>query len=140
MAGSIVTTAISGKSRGIVKFNCVITTHTDGTTPEVVIGSAFGRIVAIGYDADNMDAGAVITLKDKDSGAALVTLTSAGTADRLFRPTANVTANTGVAVTPATTAVDVNRDIFVAGKLSLVVSAGGTSMGGKLQVVIQEGV
>jgi hypothetical protein len=140
MAGSIVTTVKARKGQGIVRLKATFTTDASGDASLTLIGSAFGRIVGIAYDpaTGGVATGADLTLKDADSGAALVTLTDAGTAARYFRPTAVVTDNVGVAVTAAATAVDVNRDVFVAGGLKLVVAQGGVTKTGSLSVIVQE--
>ena len=56
------------------------------------------------------------------------------------RPTQVITDAAGTAVTAADTAVDVNRDIYVAGKLTLAVSNGaGNSKAGTFKVLVDEG-
>jgi hypothetical protein len=142
MAGSVTGRTILHRSRGVVCLKATFVTDGSGAASATVIGEAFGRIVGISYDpaTGGVATGATVTLSDADSGAALVTLSNAGTAARSFRPTANVTSNVGVAVTAATTAVDVNRDIYVAGKLKLTVAAGGATKTGYLRVFVDEGV
>lgn len=139
MAGSIVSTVQARKGTGIVRMKAAITCDAAGVATATVIGSAFGRIVGIIYDADTLDTGVDITLSDADSGASILVLTNAGTNDRFIRPTQVITDNTGVAVTAASTAVDVNRDIFVAGKLKVAAAQGGNAGAGSLTVIVQEG-
>jgi hypothetical protein len=71
---------------------------------------------------------AVLTVTDGDTGATLFTVgATVGAAALYFRPTAVITANTGVAVTAAATAVDVNRDIFVAGNIKATIASATTT-------------
>lgn len=139
MAGSITSTVKSRKGQGIVRIKASFTTDASGDASITLIGSAFGRIVGIAYDAGDLATGVDITLSDADTGATIFSLTDAGTSDRFIRPTAVVTTNAGVAVTAATTANDVNRDIYVAGGLKLLVAQGGNAKSGALAVIVQEG-
>jgi len=139
MAGTIVTTVKARKGQGIVRLKATLTCDGSGVVTAAPIGSAFGRIVAIGYTPGTIATGGDITITDTDSGAALVTLTDAGVSNRWFRPTGVVTDNAGVAVTAATTAVDLNRDVYVAGKISVAVAQGGAAGAGALTIIVQEG-
>ena len=140
MAGSIVSSITKQpvKGLGIVRAKAAITVTAGGVASPTVIGSFFGRIVRVIYDADTLDTNSVVTVADADSGASLLVLTHPGTSDLNFRPTSNITDNTGTAVTAATTAPDVNRDIFVAGKVSVGVTGGGTSTSGAITLVIEQ--
>lgn len=140
MAGSIVSSVVKQpqKGLGLLRIKAQVTCDASGNATATVIGSAFGRIVRVLYDADTFDTGVVLTLSDSDSGAALVTLSSAGTSDLSFRPSSVVADNTGTAITASTSAPNVNRDIFVAGKLKLGASAGGNGGAGSLTVVVQQ--
>ncbi len=140
MAGSIVSSVVKQpvKGLGIVRVKAAITVNASGVATATVIGSFFGRIVRVIYDADTLDTACTVTVADADSGAALLTLASPGTSDLNFRPSSVVRDNTGTAVTAAATAVDVNRDIFVAGKISVGVTAGGTSTSGAITLVIEQ--
>lgn len=133
-----VSTARTFKGRGIAKIKVAITTAADGTVAETVVGSAQGRLVGVGYKPGTLATGVDITVRDYESGATILSLTDAGTSARYFRPTQNVTTNAGAAVTPATTAVDVNRDIFVSGKISVQVAQGGNAASGELHLVFAE--
>jgi hypothetical protein len=144
MAGTITATAKARKGQGIVRIKAAFTVDASGDATATVIGSAFGRIVGVAYDPTagagaTTDTNADLTITDADSGAALVTLTNAGTTARYFRPTAVVTDNAGTAITAAATAVDVNRDIFVAGNIKLTVAQGGNATTGSISVIVQEG-
>jgi uncharacterized membrane protein len=139
MAGSITSTVKSRKGLGIVRLQAAITVDASGNATATSIGAAFGRIVGLIYDADTLDTGADITISDGDTGAAIITLTNAGTSDLFIRPTAVITTNAGAAVSASTSANDVNRDIFVAGPIKVAVAQGGVSMSGKVALIVQEG-
>ena len=144
MAGTITSTVKSRKGLGIVRIRAAILVDASGVATATVIGSAFGRIVGIAYDptagaGGTMDTGADLTLTDGDSGATIWSLANAGTSPLFKRPTMAVTDNAGAAITPATTANDINRDIFVAGNIKLAVAQGGNVMTGALDVFVQEG-
>lgn len=138
MAGSVVLATISHRSRGVVKTKVAITVDASGNATGSVVGVGFGRLVAVGYAPGTFATGVDITVSDTDSGKAILTLTNAGTSPRYFRPTAVITTNAGAAVTAAGTAVDVNRDIFVGGKISVAVAQGGVSTSGTLYLVVDE--
>ena len=140
MAGSIVGTTTAAKGRGIVKIKAVLTCDASGDATVTTIGAAFGRLVGVGYKPGTLDTGSDITVTDADTAATIFSLTNAGTSARYIRPTANITLNTGVAVTAATTAVDVNRDIYVAGKVKVVVAQGGSGGAGEVHLVFAEAV
>jgi len=126
------------RARGIVRLNAVLTTDASGNVAATVMGSAFGRIVAVEYDPGTLATGADITITDH-LGASIIVLTDAGTTKRRFRPTANITTNVGVAVTAATTATMTDRDIYVAGNMSVAVAQGGNTLTGTIAVIVEEG-
>lgn len=140
MAGSVSVVLSAGKPRGLVKAKCTVVVSSGGDATAAVIGSFFGRIVAIGNDG-GLDNSADITLSDADTGASIIADTSGlgGGSAVYFRPTGIVTSNAGAAISASTSANDVNRDIFVAGKLKLGVANGGTSLTGIITVVVDEG-
>lgn len=145
MAGTAVPTSIiKHRSRGVVRISVAITCDASGVMSETVIGEAYGRLVGVFYDG-GLDASAVVTLRMAASepnstvGAAILTYTTGTEGTPVaFRPTTNVTDNAGAAITAATTAVDVNRDIYVAGKLSLQVASGGVSETANIAFVFDE--
>lgn len=124
---------------GIVRLAATLVTDASGNIAATSIGSAFGRIVAVEYDPGTLATGADISITDH-LGAPLVTLTDAGTAKRRFRPTANITTNAGVAVTAATTATMTDRDIYVAGSISVAVAQGGNALTGTIAIIVDEGI
>lgn len=139
MAGTLTPSTITHKSRGLVRIQASFTTDASGDVTVGVIGAAYGKVVAVYFDAGDLDTGADITLRDQRTGFAILTLTNAGTADRIIRPTVNLSLQDGAAVAAAATSTDVYRDLFVAGKLSLVVAQGGNAKSGKLDIVVDEG-
>lgn len=142
MAGTIVATVSSRKGKGLVRINCALTCAS-GAITAAVIGSAFGRLVGIAFDP-TAGAGATltgtadITLTDSGTGATIWSSTGLGTSPLYFRPTAVITDNTGTAVTAAATAVDVNRDIFVAGPMKLAVANATTTDTGRIDFIFEE--
>jgi len=126
MAGSVVATTSARKGKGLVRINCAITVTSATSLAASPIGSAYGRIVAAIFEPTagpgaTMDSTADLTITDAATGATVFSTADFGTA-RSIRPTQVVTTNAGVAVSAAATAVDINRDIFVAGKLSLAMA------------------
>lgn len=146
VAGSVSVETLKQKGRGLVKLVCDYTCDASGVVTAKVIGSAFGRLVAIEYDpafgaGSTTDTSADLLLTDADSGATVFGGSIAlGTSAIRFRPTGVIRDNAGVAVSASGNAVDVNRDIFVAGKLKLGITGGGTSTTGRIAFVVQEGV
>ena len=142
MAGSIVATTYASKGRGIVRIDCALTC-VSGAISATPIGSAFGRIVGVAYEptagaGGTMTTTADLTLTDAVTGAVLIAEPDFGTA-RFERPTCAIVGATGVAVTPATTANDTNRDIFVAGKLNVTIANGTTTDTGLFSLFVEEG-
>lgn len=126
------------RPQGVVRLQGALVTDASGVIAATSIGSAFGKIVAVEYDPGTIATGADITIRDH-LGAAIITLTDAGTTKRRFRPTAVVTTNAGVAVTAATTATEVDRDIYVAGNVTVEVAQGGNVASGTIAVIVDEG-
>jgi hypothetical protein len=139
MAGSISYVSAGHRSRGVVKYVVSVTCDASGDASATVVGVGFGKLVGVAYKPGTLDTGADITVKDAESGTALLTLTDAGTSARYFRPTAVVATSAGAAVTAADTAPNVNRDIFVAGKVSVTVAQGGNLGAGEIHLLIDEG-
>lgn len=137
MAGSITAVKAEHRSRGVIKIKAAVTCDASGDASTTVIGVAYGKIVAIGYKPGTFDTGVDLTLTD-DNGTTLFSLTNAATSARYFRPTAVIATNAGAAITAADTAPNVNRDIYVAGKLKLVAAQGGNLGAGELHIVVDE--
>ena len=142
MAGTVTATTTSRKGKGIVRINASVDYST--SMAAVTIGSAYGRLVRVLIDPV-AGAGATMTsttdvlLTDADTGAPIISDLSAGAAANAYRPTEVITDNAGVAVAAAATAVDVNRDIFVAGKINLALANGGASETGLICLIVEEG-
>ena len=143
MAGTIVSTKQTGGGRGIVRVDCALTCVA-GAICAQSIGNFYGRLVGI-YTDPTAGAGATMTstadvlLTDAKTGAAIISDLTFGTAE-YKRPTAVITDSAGTAVTAATTAVDVNRDIFVAGSLNLAIANATTTDTGLISFVFDEGL
>lgn len=142
MAGSIVSNTQAGKGRGIVRIDALLTCAGGAVTAQVA-GSAFGRIVGILFDpaagaGATMTSTADITIADALTGAPLIADLTFGTGG-FYRPTAPVVTNAGAAITPATTANDVNRDIFVAGKFTIAIANATTTDTGLVSIFVDEG-
>jgi len=138
MAGTITGTTVTHRPRGLVQVKATITVDASGNATAAIVGEAYGRIVGVSYAPGTLATGADITITDSDSGATLFVLTDAGATPRFFRPTQVVTSNVGVAITAATTAVDVNRDVYIAGKIKVAVAQGGVSTSGVLRLFVEE--
>lgn len=141
MAGTITATQTHRKGKGIVRIDCALTC-VSGAISAQTIGSAYGRIVAAIFEPTagtgaTMTTTADLTITDAETGAVLFSTLDFGTA-RSIRPTQVITSNVGVAVSAAASAVDVNRDIFVAGKLNLAIANATTTDTGYFGLVIQE--
>ncbi len=142
MAGTIVATTSSRKGRGIVRIDCALTCAS-GAISAAVIGSAYGRLVAVLTDP-TAGAGATMTstadvlLTDGATGAPILSDLSFGSGGA-YRPTQAVVDVAGAAITPATTANDVNRDIFVAGTMKLAIANATTTDTGLISFIFDEG-
>lgn len=138
MAGTVTPAVINHRSRGIVRTDVNITCDAAGVATATVVGVGYGRIVRVMYDG-GLDASATITIADAKTGVALITyVTGTEGTPVAFRPTTVITDNAGVAVTAAATAPNVNRDIKVAGKVTVAVTAGGVSETAKLALITDE--
>lgn len=138
MAGTIAPAVINHRSRGVVRTDVTIVTDASGVATATVVGVGFGRLVGVLYDG-GLDASAVITLSDTKTGATIVAYTTGTEGTPVsFRPTTVIADNAGVAVTAADTAPNVNRDIVLAGKVSIGVTAGGNIETGKVALIIDE--
>lgn len=141
MAGSAVATVTAGKKRGIVRVDIALTCAA-GAVSAQPIGSFFGRLVGVLADPTygagaTMTSTADILLTDAVTGAPILSDLSFGTAFS-YRPTQAVVDSAGAAITPATTANDVNRDIFVAGKLNIAIANATTTDTGLLSLIFEE--
>jgi len=143
MAGTVTATTSSRKGRGTIRVDVDLLVTSSTTIAAASIGSFFGRIVGVIIDpvagaGTTMDTAADILLTDAASGASIVADLSVGGAAALYRPTQVIATNAGVAVTAATTATDVNRDIFVAGKLNVAVANAVNGDSARLTLFIEE--
>lgn len=138
MAGTIARGEVQHRTRGVIGTKIAITTDASGDASATVVGVGFGRLVGVLYDG-GLDASAVITIKDGKTGAALVTYTTGteGTPVAL-RPTTIIATNAGAAVSAADTAPNVNRAIYVAGTISVLVSSGGNAETATLKLIVDE--
>lgn len=134
----VTTTVIEHRSRGVVRSDIVLTTTAGGAVPATVVGVGFGRLVGVLYDG-GLDASATITIADTKTGVALVTYTTGVEGTPVaFRPTQVIATDAGAAVTAAATAVGVDRDIYVGGKVSVTVASGGNLETGRLALIVDE--
>lgn len=143
MAGSAVATVTSRKGRGIVRVD-VDVTCVAGAVSAQSIGSFWGRLVGVMTDG-TAGAGATMTttadvlLTDAATGAPILSDLSFATSD-FYRPTTVIADSAGVAVAAAATATDVNRDIFVGGKLNLAIANATTTDTGRISFLFAEAV
>jgi len=138
MAGTAVATVIKHRSRGIVRTNITVVTDAGGDATATTVGVGFGRLVAVFYDG-GLDASATVTLKDAKGLASLLVITTGtqGTPVKL-RPTRIVQNQVGADIAAGATLVDVNRDIYLSGKVTVTVVAGGNAVTGKLSLIVDE--
>jgi hypothetical protein len=142
MAGTITASTVARKGRGIVRVDCQVTC-SGGAVSAQSIGAFYGRLVGVLTDG-TAGAGATMTttadilLTDATTGAPILSDLTFATSD-FYRPTAVITTNAGAAVTAATTANDVNRDIFVAGNLNLAIANATTTDTGLVSFIFDEG-
>lgn len=139
MAGTVVPTTIQHRDRGIVRIDvALVCDASDGSVAATSIGQAYGRVVGFLYSG-GLDASAVVTIKDRKSGASLIAYTT-GTEGTpvFFRPTSVAVTNAGAAITAADTAPNVNRDIYVAGPLTITVASGGNSETATVSLIVDE--
>jgi hypothetical protein len=143
MAGTAVATTTSRKGRGIVRVDIDLTCVA-GAVSAQSIGSFFGRLVGVLTDG-TAGAGATMTttadilLTDAATGAPILSDLSFATSD-FYRPTTVISDSAGVAVAAAAPATDVNRDIFVAGKLNIAIANATTTDTGRVSLIFAEAV
>ena len=128
MAGTAtVTGPVTHRSRGTVAIKAAVTVDASGDLSSTLIGVAFGRLVGFLYDG-GLDASANISLLDGQTGAVIFGPYVTGTEGTpvFLSPTGAVVSSAGAAISDADTAPNLHRPILVAGKLNLLVSAGGT--------------
>jgi len=128
MAGTITATTTARKGRGIVRVDCSLL-QASGAISAQGIGAFYGRLVGVLIDPAAGAGGTFLTtadllITDATTGAPILSDLSFGGSAGFYRPTAAVVDNAGAAITPATTANDVNRDIFVAGNINLATANG----------------
>jgi len=138
MAGTVTYNKVEHRSRGVVGLSATLVTDAAGAATATTVGVGFGRIVGIDYDG-GLDASATVTVKDTKTGASLIAFTTGteGTPVR-FRPTTAIVDTAGTAVAAADTAPNVNRDIYCAGKLDIVVASGGNVETGIFRIIVDE--
>lgn len=141
MAGTATATVTSKKGRGVIRVEIDLVC-SGGAVSAQSIGAFFGRLVAVMADPTagagaTMTSTADILLTDAVTGAPILSDLSFGSAF-YYRPTTAIVGVDGVAITPAATAVDVNRDIFVAGTLNIAIANATTTDTGKLVLVFEE--
>ena len=135
----LVVTQTIHRTRGrLNQLGIAVTTNASGDAAVTTVGAVFGRLVGVEYKPGTLDTGADWTITDTDTGATIFSLTNAGTTARSFRPTALVTNNVGGTITNDNTAPNLNRDIYLAGKVSAVVAQGGNVLTGTLYLILQE--
>jgi hypothetical protein len=141
MAGSLVATTTSRKGRGIVRVDVTVTCAS-GAMSATSIGSFFGRLIGVMFAVDGtpVTSTADVLLTDAKTGAPILSDLSWGAAASAYRPTQGVADTAGATITAATTASDVNRDIYVAGKLNLAIANATTTDTGTVSFLFDEGV
>lgn len=143
MAGTALSTVTSRKGRGIVRVD-VDLTCVGGAVSAQSIGSFWGRLVGVATDG-TAGAGATMTttadilLTDAATGAPILSDLSFATSD-FYRPTKVIADSAGTAVTAAATATNVDRDIFVAGKLNIAIANATTTDTGRVSFIFAEAV
>jgi hypothetical protein len=119
-------------------------TCVSGAVSAQPIGSFFGRLVGVLTDGTagagaTMTATADILLTDAATGAPILSDLTFATSD-FYRPTAVIATNAGAAVSADTSNNDVNRDIFVAGKLNIAIANATTTDTGRVSFIFEEAV
>lgn len=143
MAGTAAAAApVVHRQRGVVRIEAALTTDASGAISETVIGTAFGRLVGFLYDG-GLDASATVTIKQYPGSSSVsvpVFVYTTGTEGTpvFLRPTDIVTTNAGADITAADTAPNVNRDIYLAGKVTITVASGGNAETGKVAIIVDE--
>lgn len=139
MAGTVSALSVQHRKRGIHRIDATLVTDASGVATATVVGAATGRLVGVCYDG-GLDASAVITLKDWKTGATLLTYTTGteGTAV-FFRPSVVIVDSLGATLGAASANYpNTNRDIFVAGKLTIGVTSGGNVETGAIALIVDE--
>lgn len=139
--GTAVATVTSRRGRGIVRVD-VDLTCTAGAVPAQSIGSFFGRLVGVLTDGTwgpgaTMTPTAAILLTDAATGAPVLGDLSFATSD-FYRPTRVIADSAGVPVAAATTATNVDRDIYVAGRLNIAIANATTTDTGRVSFIFDE--
>lgn len=142
MSLAVAAAPVIHRQRGVVRIEAALTCNASGVVNEAVIGAAFGRLVGVFYDG-GLDIGAVITVKQyPGAGTVSVPVLAYTTGTEgvpvSFRPTDVIATNAGVDVVAALTAVNVNRDIYLAGKVTVAVTGGGISETARLALIVDE--
>lgn len=142
MAGTATATVSSRKGRGLIRVD-VDVVCVAGAVSATPIGSFFGRLVAVIFDpvagaGATMTSTADVLLTDTASGAPILSDLSVGATANTYRPTQVITDNAGVAITAAATAPNVNRDIFLAGPVSLAIANATTTDTARITLLVQE--
>ena len=138
MAGTVTFGKVEHRSRGVVGTTITVVTDASGDASASIVGVGFGRLVGVCYDG-GLDASATVTFSDTKTGASLLVVTT-GTEDTpvFFRPSTNVVTNAGATISAADTAPNVMRDIYLGGKVSVLVAGGGNVETGIFKLVIDE--
>ena len=138
MAGTVTFGKVEHRSRGVVGTTITVVTDASGDASASIVGVGFGRLVGVCYDG-GLDASATVTFSDTKTGASLLVVTT-GTEDTpvFFRPSTNVVTNAGATIAAADTAPNVMRDIYLGGKVSVLVAGGGNVETGIFKLVIDE--
>jgi len=141
MAGTVIKSAVGHRPAGIRRTNLALATASTadgGDIAATVVEVGYGRLVAF-YDNAGGDASAVVTVKDNATGATLFTHTTGTEGTPVSkRPTAVIATNAGAAIGAAAEAPNVNRDIYVAGKVLIDVANMGVSEAAIMSIVIDE--
>lgn len=133
---------VQHRSRGVVGIEVALTTDASGVVSETVIGEAYGKLRTIFYNG-GLDASATVTfnvLPGPGSVGTTFFVHTTGTEGTpvTLLPTDIVADNAGANITAADTAPNVNRPIYIAGKVSVTVAAGGNAETGTYVLVIDE--
>lgn len=144
MAGTIVTTVRSAPKsrRGSVTRVNVALTCASGAVSAAPIGKFYGRLIGIFYEPTagagaTMTSSADVLITDATTGASLIADLNFGTA-RYEKVTMPIQDSAGTLVTPADTAIDCRRDLFVAGTINVAIANATTTDTGLLGLVFEE--
>lgn len=95
-----------------------------------------GRILAIRYKPGTLDTGADLTITADATGAAIITLTNAGTSNVSYYPRVQVHGPTGAALTYDGTRT-INEPPFVSNeRIKIVVAQGGNALTGTITFLV----